>query len=135
MSSTTTVLQVLRTQLLLFFDELIALLPKEQDFLVMRFFIKDQVPIADVMEYIVHKLIPLQSFITAKDERFFLEHQVLFEDLREHGSRVNYFKDLWKQLDAENKEVFWNWFQYFLNLGKRYESLKVNGEGGALTRA
>ena len=124
MSSTTTILQVLRTQLLLFFDELIALLPKEQDFLVMRFFVKDQVPIADVMEYILHKLIPLESYIHRKDERFFLEHQVLFEDLRDHGSKVNYFKGLWKQLDAENKEVFWNWFQYFLNLGKRYQSLK-----------
>lgn len=116
-------LHVLKTQLLLFFDELIVLMPKEQDFLVMRFFIKDQIPITDVMEYIIQKLIPLEDAIVKKDERFFLDHQVLFEDLRDHDSKVNYFKDLYLQSDAENKEVFWNWFNYFLNIGKKYVAL------------
>lgn len=117
-------LQVLKTQLLLFFDELIALLPREKDFLVMRFFIKDQVPIADVMEYIIHKLVPLEPYIVARDERFFLEHQVLFEDLKESNTKVNYFKEMWTQTDEENKEVFWNWFQYFVNIGKKYRVSK-----------
>lgn len=123
MSTATMLLHVLKTQLLLFFDELIVLMPKEQDFLVMRFFIKDQIPITDVMEYIIQKLIPLEDAIVKKDERFFLDHQVLFEDLRDHDSKVNYFKDLYLQSDAENKEVFWNWFNYFLNIGKKYVAL------------
>ena len=124
--SSVQLLQVLKTQLLLFFDELIALHPREKDFLVMRFFIKDQVPIADVMEYIVHKLVPLEPYIVSRDERFFLEHQVLFEDLKEINTKVNYFKEMWSQADDENKHVFWNWFQYFVNIGKKYRAHQVN---------
>jgi len=117
-------LQVLKTQLLLFFDELISIMPNEKDFIVIRFFIKDQVPIADVMQYIIEKLVPLEDFVARKDVRFFLEHQVLFEDLRDHDSKVNYFKSLWeKSTDEDNKEAIWNWFKYFIDLGKRYQRL------------
>lgn len=117
-------LQVLKTQLLLFFDELISIMPSEKDFIVIRFFIKDQVPIADVMQYIIDKLVPLEDYILKRDDRFFLEHQVLFEDLREHDSKVNYFKNMWENsTDQENKEAIWNWFKYFIDLGKRYQRL------------
>ena len=117
-------LQVLKTPLLLFFDELISIMPQEKDFIVIRFFIKDQVPIADVMQYIIDKLVPLEDFVIRKDERFFLEHQVLFEELRDHDSKVNYFKNLWeKSTDEENKEAIWNLFKHFIDLGKRYQRL------------
>jgi hypothetical protein len=117
-------LQVLKTQLLLFFDELISIMPSEKDFIVIRFFIKDQVPIADVMQYIIEKLVPLEDFILKRDDRFFLEHQVLFEDLRDHDSKVNYFKNMWENsTDEDNKEAIWNWFKYFIDLGKRYQRL------------
>jgi hypothetical protein len=122
--SSVQLLQVLKTQLVLFFDELIALHPEEKDFLVMRFFIKDQVPITDVMRYINQKLVPLEPYIQNRDERFFLEHQVLFEELKDHdNSKVNYFKHMWMSSDDENKQVFWNWFQYFVTLAKKYSSL------------
>ena len=117
-------LQTLKKQLLLFFDELISIMPSEKDFIVIRFFIKDQVPIADVMQYIIDKLVPLEEFILKKDDRFFLEHQVLFEDLRDHDSKVNYFKSMWENsTDEENKDAIWNWFKYFIDIGKRYRQL------------
>jgi hypothetical protein len=126
MSTSMQLLQVLKTQLLLFFDELIHILPNEQDFIVIRFFIKDQVPISDVMDYIVKKLVPLESYVLNKDERFFLEHQVLFEDLRDQNTKVSYFKTMWENSqDEENKEVIWNWFKYFIQVGKKYQTLNV----------
>lgn len=115
------ILQVLKSQLLLFFDELISIMPQEKDFIVIRFFIKDQVPIAEVMEYIVEKLVPLEDFVNKRDDRFFLEHQVLFEDLKDHDSKVNYFKNMWSSADDENKDALWNWFKCFIDLGKRYQ--------------
>lgn len=106
-------------------DELISFLPEEKDFLVMRFFIKDQVPIIDIMEYIVEKLVPLEHFVVARDDRFFLDNQVLFEGLKEKQSKANYFKDVWKNSeDAENKEMIWKWFGFFINLGKKYVQLE-----------
>jgi hypothetical protein len=116
-------LQHLKAQLLIFFDELISIMPAEKDFIVIRFFIKDQVPIADVMQYIIEKLVPLEDFVNRKDDRFFLEHQVLFEDLKDHDSKVNYFKNLWLSSDEDNKEAMWNWFKHFIQLGKRYQAL------------
>lgn len=123
MSSSIQLLQTLKTQLLQFFDELISILPNEVDFIAIRFFIKDQVPITDIMDYIIKKLVPLESFVTNRDERFFLEHQVLFEDLRDHDSKVNYFKGMWEtSSDEENKEIIWNWFNCFIQIAKKYQA-------------
>lgn len=117
-------LQLLKNQLLVFFDELICILPQEKDFIVIRFFIKDQIPIADVMSYIIEKLVPLEEYVLNRDDRFFLEHQVLFEDLKDQDSKVNYFKSMWlHSTDDENKETIWNWFKYFINIAKRYQAL------------
>lgn len=119
-------LNLLKKELLVFFDELISILPEEKDFLVMRFFIKDQIPITEIMKYIIEKLVPLESFVKNRDDKFFLEHQVLFEDLKEHDSKVNYFKHMWQnptQHQEENKEIIWKWFDHFIRLAKRYDSL------------
>jgi hypothetical protein len=122
--SSVQILQVLKTQLLLFFDELISILPDEKDFLVMRFFIKDQIPITAVMDYIVRRIVPLEEHVHAKDENFFFDHPILFEDLRENHTKINYFKRLWEHgTDDDNRQTIWNWFEYFINLGKKYQNL------------
>jgi hypothetical protein len=123
MSSQIDLLNKLKNNLLIFIDELISILPSESDLVLVRFFIKDHVPIADVMTYISNKLLPLDNYVRAKDDRFFLEHQVLFEELRDEQNRVNYFKNVWTNLDEDNKEVIWNWFALFLNIAKKYNSL------------
>jgi len=124
-SATVQLLQVLKQQLLRFFDELIALLPEEKDLLVMRFMLKDQIPITEVMQYILDNIMPLEPQITSRDESFFLEHRVLFEDLKSHHSKVNHFKEIWQHsTDPENKEALWNWFNCFVNIGKKYQTLR-----------
>lgn len=123
MSSQIDLLNKLKNNLLIFIDELISILPSESDLVLVRFFIKDHVPIADVMTYISNKLLPLDNYVKAKDDRFFLEHQVLFEELRDEQNKVNYFKNVWTNLDEDNKEVIWNWFALFLNIAKKYNSL------------
>jgi hypothetical protein len=118
------ILHLLKKELLTFLDELIAILPQEKDFLVMRFFIKDQVPILDVMNYIIRELVPLEKYVLEKNDKFFLEHQVLFEPLRDEASKVNYFKGLWENHDMhENKDIIWNWFKHFIDLAKKFNSL------------
>jgi hypothetical protein len=117
-------LQVLKTQLLLFLDELIGILPNEPDFVVMRFLAKDQVPITLVMEYIIQNIVPLEPFVLNKDERFFLDHNISFIDMTDHGDKVDHFKMVWQSLtDEDNKEMIWNWFNYFIQIGKKYQAL------------
>lgn len=124
MSASSQLLQILKKQLLAFLDELISILPDEQDFIVMRFLINDQVPITLVMEYIIKNIVPLENYVLNKDERFFLDHNISFINMSDHGQKVDHFKRLWQSsTDDENKEMFWNWFKHFIDLGKRYQKL------------
>jgi hypothetical protein len=123
-SQSSQLLNILKTQLLLFLDELIGILPEEQDFVVMRFLAKDQVPITLVMEYIITHIVPLEPYVENKDERFFLNHNISFIDMADHGDKVDHFKRVWQaSTDEEDKEMIWNWFHYFIQIGKKYQYL------------
>ena len=110
----------LKTNLIDFFDELIELLPSESDLVVVRIFLKDQIPIQDIMNYIIATLIPLKPLVTEKNDDFFLDNNILFERL--DSNKVNHFKRLWldKSFDDENKDTMWRWFESFIYLAEKY---------------
>lgn len=127
MSSELELLIQLKTQLVAFLDELIESFPSEPDFVIFRIFINDQIPIADVMDYIITKLCPLQDMVKNRDESFFLNNNILFDRMDDKKSdKVNHFKRLWlsKNVDKEDKEVIWKWFASFILLGNRYKEVK-----------
>jgi hypothetical protein len=125
MSSTLSIMKNFQNNLIIFFDELINQFPQEADLVIARIFLKDQVPIADVMNYVCHKLIPLKKLVTNRDEKFFVENNILFEDLQK--SKVNHFKKLWRSglLDDEDKETIFKWFDTFLFLAEKYQKSLV----------
>ena len=118
-------LRNLQTQLVIFFDELIDLLPNEPDLVVVRIFIKDKIPIVDIMSYIAEQLVPLKGMVEKRDDNFFVNHNILFEKLDDR--KVNHFKRLWTsgQLDKENKETIWKWFYAFIYLAERYSRAEL----------
>ncbi len=127
MSSEIEILIQLKTQLVNFFDELIEQFPREPDFVIFRIFLKDRIPIADVMAYIATKLVPLQDMVKAKNEEFFVNNNVLFERFDENkNSKVNHFRKLWLSgsLDSEDKDTIWRWFASFIYLANKYIELK-----------
>lgn len=127
MSNEIDILTQLKTNLVNFLDELIETVPNEPDFVIFRIFINDQIPITDIMQYIVDKLCPLQELVKNKDEHFFLNHNVLFERLGQKGtSRVNHFKKLWMSgtLDKDDKDTIWKWFNSFLYLANKYKEIR-----------
>lgn len=127
MSSELELLIQLKTQMVNFLDELIESFPREPDFVIFRIFVKDQIPIADIMNYIAVKLVPLQDMIKARDESFFLNNNVLFEKFDEKkSSRVNHFRRLWMSpnVDKEDKTIIWQWFDSFIYLAKKYLEVK-----------
>lgn len=121
MSTTFSIMKNFQTNLIIFFDELINQFPQEADLVIARIFLKDQVPIADVMNYFCLKLTPLKPLVTKRDEKFFVENNILFEDLQK--SKVNHFKKLWRSglLDDEDKETIFKWFDTFLFLAEKYQ--------------
>ena len=124
MSQKTVILKQLKEQLVLFFDELIDILPKEPDLIIIRIFIKDKFPTEDIMNYIITKLVPLKQMIINKDEGFFLENNILFEQV--DSKKVNRFKCLWRSetLEDDDREMLWKWFYSFVYLAEKYTKLQ-----------
>jgi len=127
MSTEIKLLIQLKENLVNFLDELIESFPNEPDFVIFRIFIKDKIPVADIMNYITTKIVPLEDMILQRDENFFLNNNVLFDKFDENkSSKVNHFKRLWQSdnIDDEDKKVIWDWFTSFLELAKKYKSLE-----------
>ena len=127
MSSEIEILIQLKTELVNFFDELIESFPSEPDFVIFRIFINDRLPIEDIMLYITENLCPLHEMVKAKNEQFFLNNNILFDNFADSGTKkVNHLKSLWQSgnLDKEDKEVLWRWFQSFIFLGNKYIECK-----------
>lgn len=127
MSTEIELLTQLKTQLVNFMDELIETFPKEADFVIYRIFINDQIPILDIMNYIISELCPLHEMVKNKDENFFLGRNVLFSKFNDKSTnKVNRFKKLWTSgtLDSEDKEVLWSWFNSIIYLGNKFIELK-----------
>ena len=121
MSSKIQILIDFKTSLVNFFDELIEQFPEEGDLVVIRIFLNDQVPIADVMNTVIAKLLPLKELVKKRDESFFINNNVLFDKLDKN--KVNHFKKLWRsdKLDAEDRKVIWQWYDLFISLTEKYQ--------------
>lgn len=118
----------LKNQLISFIDELIESFPAETDFVVFRIFIKDRIPITDIMKYICTNLCPLKKQVEEKDEKFFKDHDLLFDKFEEgRVKKVNHFKNLWlSNVSDEDRITLWNWFYSFICIGNKYMELNKN---------
>lgn len=118
------VLSEFKTQLILFLDELIDQFPQESDLVVLRIFLKDQIPIKDAVDIFVFHINKnngeLREMIKNRNEAFFLDHNVF---QRAVGTdKVNHFKRLWRSglLDDEDKKIMWQWVDTFVFLADKY---------------
>ena len=117
-------LQVLidfKTSLVNFLDELIEQFPEEGDLVVARIFLNDQVPTEQIMNVVICKILPLKDLVKKKDENFFINNNILFEQLNK--DKVNRFKILWRsdRLDNEDRLVIWRWYELFISLAEKYQ--------------
>lgn len=114
------ILQTFRDNLVVFMDELISTLPDEGDLVIARIFIKDQVPVLDIMNFFIMNLIPLKEEIFSKDEKVFLESSSLYKDVP--AAKVLYYKNLWYSgdLDQDDKDTIWIWFKSFIIQCEKY---------------
>ena len=124
----TQILIQFKNSLISFVDELIEQFPQEPDLIILRIFLKDQIPIEDVMNkftYTINKNDKeLKKFITERNEIFFLESDV-FDSIAKSKS-IN-FKRLWRSdnLDSDEKETVWKWIDSFVKLSDLYNKTKI----------
>ena len=93
---------------------------------MLRIFLKDQIPIQDVINafnVVINKDDQkLRKMVKDKNEIFFLEHNVFdFAD----KDKVNHFRRLWRsgRLDNEDKKVIWHWVESFIYIGDKYSKV------------
>lgn len=122
------ILKQFKNALISFLDELIGQFPSEGDLVIFRIFLKDRVPIVNVLNYVVLNILPLKQMVTDRDEDFFLNKCNLFESIQsnEKKTKVSRFKKLWRSesLDDDDKRVVWEWFDSFIYLAEKYQKCK-----------
>lgn len=117
-----------RSHLVKFLDELIEQFPKESNFVIMRIFIKDQVPVSDVIGRFIRDILPYREQARSRDDQFFIEHPLLYmssKDINKVGqSNVDHFTQLWMSdaLDETDRQVIWDWVDIFMEFGHKYHS-------------
>lgn len=123
------ILKQFKNALISFLDELIVQFPSEGDLVIFRIFLKDRVPIVNVLNYVVLNILPLKQLIVERDEDFFLNKCNLFESIgaeSEKKTKISRFKRLWRSesLDEDDKRVVWEWFDSFIYLSEKYQKCK-----------
>jgi len=114
------IIREFRTQLVRFLDELIEQFPKEGDLILIRIFIKDQIPMADVLGRYIRDILPFKSEVDQRNEQFFLKHSVLYHSVS--NSKVDHFRELWcsNQLDDQDRLAIWQWMDVFNTIATNY---------------
>lgn len=122
--------------LMMFFDELIGMFPEEGDLIYMRIFLKDRVPVKDVVERFLKDLdkdpVPdekgnmvgkIRLMIRQHNDDFFLKANV-FDELS--STKVSHFKHLWQsaELDEEERLAMWAWIARLVKLADKYAKAK-----------
>lgn len=121
------ILSEFKNGLITFFDELIDQFPSEGDLIMIRIFLKDQIPISDVMDIFINNLYKdgqlFKKMIKERNEIFFLEHNI-FDSISK--TKYTHFKRLWRsgRLDDDDKEIIWKWIDSFVYLADKYIKVK-----------
>jgi len=134
-------LKLFKNTLIEFIDEIVEIFPNENDLIVVRIFLKDQIPIKQVIDNFILKLnkpiinsgntndndvLTARKMVKNKDDLFFLKNNILFEELG--SDKVNHFKKLWKseRLTKDDRETIWAWVNALIILSDKYVKLNKN---------
>jgi hypothetical protein len=116
-------MQQFRNHLIRFLDELIEQFPNEAHFVIMRIFIKDQIPIADVIGRFIRDILPYRKEAIARDDQFFINHPILQIHIKgKDQEKRDHLTRLWMSdaLDETDRKIIWDWVDIFMEFGNKY---------------
>lgn len=118
------ILNDFRTQLIDFLDEIIEHFPTESEFVIIRMFVKDQIPATDILGRFIRDLLPFQEYVLERNENFFIQNTLLYTGGKISNNKINHFKNLWKsdKLDEMDRNVIWDWMNVFMKLADSYKT-------------
>ena len=120
-------LQTFKNQIINFLDELIQQFPNQAEFVIIRVFVKDQIPLADVLGRFIKECLDFHDQIKRKDEKFFLESDIIVNALggNQMGLDVmDKLRELWRSdsLDQEDRDMVWRWLDLFFSIAQKYKT-------------
>ena len=123
MDEQTKLLKVFSDQLIKFIEELIIKMPQEPDFQILKLFIKQQIPIKDLMKGWIRQMDKnegkIRNMINDRNDNFFMTENP-FKFLSEQ--RVNKLSLLWKDLSDSEQNTIWCWMDLFLKISDKYKN-------------
>ena len=95
------------------------------DLLVVELYF-DKLPSQILMQNMIDRVVPHAAMITGRNETFFLEHPVLFHELK--AERINHYKNFWEgsQVSPDDKIVIWEYFDTILEIAQNYRAVDEN---------
>ena len=128
MSSETILLQF-HNSIVTFFDEMIELFPKEEDFIRVRIYLKDQVSVQTVMDeftYIINRdNMTLKNLIRDRNISGIMDNAVVTDNL--NRDKIYHYKKLWYSPGVynEDKKIIWKWLDSFIGISDKYNKCKM----------
>lgn len=112
------IMTLFKKNLIEFFDDLIEQYPQEADLIMFRFFLSEQIPVETLMQRFIQYVLPHRQKIISRDEAFFISNDNIFGSSPKE--KVIHFKNLYIGMNAENREMLFQWFDSFLMLVDKY---------------
>lgn len=120
-----------KKQVVKFVDQLISQFPTRGEFIFVRIFVKDQIPLEDGLGRFIQEVYPYRNLILRCDEKIFtntsiVDNAILGGDQgtdldKDNIKRANAMRDLWKsELTDYNKKIIWKWFHMFIRIAEKY---------------
>lgn len=120
-----------RSQIIKFMDELIGQFPKRSEFYFIRIFVKDQIPLEDVLGRFIKIVLPYRYIIKKKDADIIFDNDIITKGIigvsekqyvNENLESAEIFKELWlaDELSDDDREVIWQWFNVFIEIAHSY---------------
>ena len=120
-----------KNQMIKFLDELIEQFSDRGEFMILRIFVKDQIPLEQVLGKFITDVLPYQDIINKRNPAIFLETDIISGALlgasqevylEENKETANALKSLWLsgRLDDADRDTIWDWLELFLAISERY---------------
>lgn len=105
----------LRTVLIQLYDDMIKVMPEEEELFYSRFYYSEQASMQQAFYIMLIHLLPKRDLITKRDKAYFFTEGHIFNKLR--PGRVDYFKRLFSaKAMAGNTQVIWEYIDAIMKL-------------------
>ena len=107
-----------------FIDELVEQFPRMAEFVLIRIFVKDKIPIEVVIGRFIKEVVPHKTQVYEKNDDFFLKNEAIYNSMGSHKHHIEPLKDLWEsdKIDDETREVIWQWIHVLVKLAENYKN-------------